>query len=172
MWRLALENQGDQNKGQQTHVFALPEAPTVIRSGGGYPCWRRRQDSNLHWCRVSEWSLSICRLRARASRGRHIFSGILALSARHKYCRGLRFRSARYPQMASTNSLVLPKLPGRIRSRLRSRKNRSTQLSHRSAGEREVEVKAGMSGQPSHHLGVFVGGVVVQNQVPINRGRR
>ena len=45
------------------------------------------------------------------------------------------------------------------------------QVEPRSTGRREVEVKAGMCSQPSHHLGVFVGGVVVQDQVQVDPGR-
>jgi hypothetical protein len=45
------------------------------------------------------------------------------------------------------------------------------QIQPRSAGRREVEVKAGMCGQPSHDLGVLVSGVVVQNQVQIDLRR-
>jgi hypothetical protein len=45
------------------------------------------------------------------------------------------------------------------------------QIEPRSAGRREVEMKAGMSDQPSHHLGVFMGSVVVQNQEQVDPGR-
>ncbi len=45
------------------------------------------------------------------------------------------------------------------------------QVQPRSAGRREVEMKAGMCGQPSHDLGVLVSGVIVQNQVQIDLGR-
>ncbi len=45
------------------------------------------------------------------------------------------------------------------------------QIEPRSAGGREAEMKAGMRGQPSHHLGVFVGGAVLQNQVQVDPGR-
>jgi hypothetical protein len=45
------------------------------------------------------------------------------------------------------------------------------QIEPRSAGRREMVMKAGMSSRSSYHIGVFVGSVVVQNQVQVDPGR-
>jgi hypothetical protein len=64
------------------------------------------------------------------------------------------------------------KTPGRGDALAEVTEESFDQIKQRSTAGREVEAKAGMIGQLSHHLGVFLDGVVVQIEVESNSGRR
>jgi hypothetical protein len=67
--------------------------------------------------------------------------------------------------MASTKTLTLSKLPHTIACWVRSRKNRSTKLSQEALVGVKMRVKAPMARQPGLYLGMFVGGVVIDNEM-------
>ena len=69
--------------------------------------------------------------------------------------------------MSATNAPTLRKLPERMTLRVISPKKRSTRLS---GGWCQVQMKAGMTLEPGDDLGMFVGGVVVADDVNIKLG--